>query len=364
MTSELETPRLRVFLKFVSECVRLRGYDALFRLLAQRAHWLLKFRHLTIVICDEHRRILSAIVIKDHTLRELSTDQIPASEMEFLLDALATGATANGSYAMCAPMISAGRTIGAMSYASTREQYSDHEVDLAGFLAECLAGTFERLAVDDAMRKPLDAVIAAVDALEVSIEATKEVSLRMSYLAQHDALTSLPNRWLLTERLAQAVALSSRYSRHMAVIFMDIDKFKQINDSLGHEIGDQVLRQISHRLEKCVRSSDTVSRIGGDEFVVLLAELVEEKDVSFCAAKIIEAVTATLVVDNHELHLKLSIGVGIYPRDGQDVETLIRSADTAMYHSKAEGHGKCHFFTQSMVSTTAEKRVPEIAGPQ
>jgi diguanylate cyclase (GGDEF)-like protein len=179
----------------------------------------------------------------------------------------------------------------------------------------------------------------------------------MSYLAQHDPLTGLPNRCLLYERVSRALALSRRYSRRLAVLFLDLDRFKEINDSLGHAIGDLVLCQISDRLVGCVRASDTVSRIGGDEFVVLLAELEDEKAASVCARKIIAAVTAPLNAGSHELHLTVSIGIGIYPGDGGDAETLIRSADIAMYQAKAERNGEFHFFKQDMNVVASVQRL-------
>jgi len=172
------------------------------------------------------------------------------------------------------------------------------------------------------------------------------VSLRMSYLAEHDATTDLPNRSLLNDRLARALTLSKRYGRRLAVLSLNLDRFKEINDSLGPAIGDQALRQISDRLVTCVRSSDTVSRIGADKFVVLLAELKDLEDAGVSAGKIIAAATAPLHIAGYEVHLTLSVGVSIYPGDGDDAETLIKRADTAMGHAKAEGPGKCKFFSK------------------
>jgi diguanylate cyclase (GGDEF)-like protein len=167
----------------------------------------------------------------------------------------------------------------------------------------------------------------------------------------------LPNRWLLNERLTRALALAIRHRTRLAVLFLDLDGFKEINDSFGHAEGDKVLREISGRLERSVRASDTVSRIGGDEFVVLLAELEDEKDVAICVEKIMKAVTAPMKMPSQELSLTLSIGIGIYPGDGEDPESLIRSADTAMYRAKAEGRGKCQFFRNDMNVVLPEQRV-------
>jgi CRP/FNR family cyclic AMP-dependent transcriptional regulator len=181
---------------------------------------------------------------------------------------------------------------------------------------------------------------------DITIRDELAVSLRMSYLAKHDAATDLPNRSLLVDRLARTLALSKRYGRRLAVLVLNLDRFKEINDSLGRAIGDQAIRQISDRLVKCARSSDTVSRVGADKFVVLLAELKGLEDAPVSAGKLIAAVTAPLEIAGHEVHLTLSVGVSIYPDDGDDAETLMKRAGTAMSCAKAEGPGKCKFFSK------------------
>jgi diguanylate cyclase (GGDEF)-like protein len=185
------------------------------------------------------------------------------------------------------------------------------------------------------------------------------LSLQMSHLAQHDALTSLPNRLLLNDRLGRAIALASRHGRRMAVLFLDLDRFKSINDSLGHTIGDQVLRSISDRLAASVRSSDTVSRHGGDEFVVLCAELERAEDAAVSAAKIMTAVAAALHIAGHEIHVTGSVGVSIYPDDGDDGDALIRHADTAMYQAKADGGNGYRFFKLDMNARAVERQFVE-----
>jgi CRP/FNR family cyclic AMP-dependent transcriptional regulator len=181
---------------------------------------------------------------------------------------------------------------------------------------------------------------------DITVKDELAASLRMSYLAKHDAATDLPNRSLLIDRLTRALALSKRYRSRLAVLCLNLDRFEKINDSLGRAIGDQALRQISDRLVKCARSSDTVSRIGADKFVVLLAELERVEDAAVSAGKIIAAVTAPLDIADHEVHLTLSVGVSIYPDDGDDAESLIQRADSAMCCATAEGPGQCKFFSK------------------
>jgi diguanylate cyclase (GGDEF)-like protein len=166
----------------------------------------------------------------------------------------------------------------------------------------------------------------------------------MSYLAQHDFLTELPNRVLLNDRLARAIAAAQRHRSSLAVLFLDVDRFKHINDSLGHEIGDQVLRSIAQRLVDCVRNSDTVSRHGGDEFVVLLSEVTRAGDVALTANKILAAVSRPHRIANLDLHVTVSVGIGVYPDDGADAETLLKNADMALLQAKAHGRSNHEFF--------------------
>jgi diguanylate cyclase (GGDEF)-like protein len=175
-------------------------------------------------------------------------------------------------------------------------------------------------------------------------------------LAQHDFLTDLPNRLLLNDRLAQAIALARRDGNQLAVLFLDLDRFKHINDSLGHAIGDQLLQSVAERLAACVRTSDTVSRQGGDEFVILLSKVEHAKDAARSAEKMLAALTTSHRIAQHDLHVTVSIGIGIYPDDGQDAETLVKSADTAMYHAKENGRNNYQFFTQDMNLRAVERQ--------
>jgi diguanylate cyclase (GGDEF)-like protein len=166
----------------------------------------------------------------------------------------------------------------------------------------------------------------------------------MSFLAQHDALTGLPHRMLLNDRLTQALAQARRHRTSLAVLYLDVDRFKHINDTQGHAIGDRILQSIARRLVACVRSSDTVSRRGGDEFVVLLSEVAGAADAAHCADKIIAAMDPPQRIDPQDVQVTVSIGIGVYPKDGSDAETLLTSADAALLRAKAHGRGNYQFF--------------------
>lgn len=192
-----------------------------------------------------------------------------------------------------------------------------------------------------------DLIIDTIEAQTLA-EENEKAKLEMTHLAQHDALTGLPNRILLDDRLAQAIALARRQNRQFAVMFLDLDRFKDINDSLGHAVGDQLLQSVAKRLVADVRSSDTVCRQGGDEFVILLADIEHAKDAAISAQKILATLTVPHRINQLELVVSVSIGIGIYPDDGADAETLIKSADTAMYHAKDGGRNNYRFFEPGM----------------
>lgn len=179
------------------------------------------------------------------------------------------------------------------------------------------------------------------------VGVARSMALKMSYLAQHDFLTELPNRMLLMDRLTQAIASAHRQGKSLALLFLDVDHFKRINDSLGHASGDQLLKSIARRLVACVRGSDTVSRQGGDEFVILLPEVARE-DAASTAAKILMAVSRPHLIDAQDLHVTVSMGIGVYPADGADAETLMKNADLALFQSKACGRANHQFYEPDM----------------
>ena len=191
------------------------------------------------------------------------------------------------------------------------------------------------------------AVLGAVIVFR-DVMVSRERRLQMLHLAEHDALTDLPNRLLLNDRLARSIALARRYGRRIAVLFLDCDRFKHINDTLGHSTGDQVLRAVAQRLRTCVRESDTVSRHGGDEFLILLSEVDHPDDAALIAQKIVASVAEPIIVDGHELALSASVGISIYPEDGQDAQSLIMRADAAMYHAKNSGRNRFDLYRSDM----------------
>lgn len=180
------------------------------------------------------------------------------------------------------------------------------------------------------------------------VSESKAMSLKMAHLAQHDFLTNLPNRVLLNDRISQAVAFAKRHHTQLCLLFLDLDNFKHINDSLGHSVGDKLLQSVSQRLLKCVRSSDTVSRQGGDEFIVLLADNKNGNDAALTAEKILEEFKSAHKVGGAALHISTSIGISVFPNDGLDADTLIKNADTAMYFAKQKGRDNYQFFKNAM----------------
>jgi diguanylate cyclase (GGDEF)-like protein len=180
------------------------------------------------------------------------------------------------------------------------------------------------------------------------VTAARALSLKMSHLAQHDGLTDLPNRILLNDRLGQAIAMALRHRTKLAVLYIDIDRFKHVNDSAGHTAGDRLLQSVAKRLLDCVRSSDTVSRQGGDEFAILLCDVASAKDAARAAEKMLLALGRPHRVDELELHVSASIGIAVYPDDGTTGEALLKGADAAMYRAKDCGRNNYQFFKTEM----------------
>jgi diguanylate cyclase (GGDEF)-like protein/PAS domain S-box-containing protein len=224
----------------------------------------------------------------------------------------------------------------------------------------------ERKQAEEALRQAHDELEQRVDErtaelaqanlrLQEEVAERQQAEGRVMHLANHDALTGLPNRRLLHDRLGQALAMAHREHHHVAVLFMDLDRFKTINDSLGHMMGDALLQTVARRLQLALREGDTVSRLGGDEFVVVLPSLEHPGAAEKVALKLVDALTPPFDLDGQELRVSASIGISLFPEDGRDTETLLRNADSAMYHAKEMGRNNYQFFLEQMNVAAAER---------
>lgn len=195
-------------------------------------------------------------------------------------------------------------------------------------------------------------VIASVQ-LQVVAEELEKSKSELTHLATHDFLTGLPNRMQFYDRINQAIALAKRHDAKLAVLFLDLDRFKLVNDSLGHAIGDQLLQSVAQRLKSAIRSSDTASRLGGDEFVLLLLEVGQVAPLALKVEEIHNIITTPYDIAGNDLHIGATIGISVFPEDGEDAGALIRHADFAMYHAKTNGRNKCQFFRKGMLNRQA-----------
>ena len=193
------------------------------------------------------------------------------------------------------------------------------------------------------------------------VSAKRAHTQKLARLTEHDALTGLPNIALLGDRLSQAIALTERHGNQLAVLFIDIDRFKSVNDSLGHLCGDRLLQSVAQRLLSCVRSTDTVCRRSGDEFVVLLSEIMHAEDASICANKIIAALAEPHTIGNRKIKITVSIGIAICPEDGVNSKALLSNADSAMYCAKDSGRSNYQFFQPDLNGTYLKAVIPAKA---
>ena len=191
------------------------------------------------------------------------------------------------------------------------------------------------------------------------VTEARALALRTLHLAQHDDLSGLANRALLNDRLSHAITAAERHKGKLAVLFIDVDRFKQINDSEGHLVGDCLLKAVAQRLLACVRHSDTVGRFGGDEFVVVLSEVTHGQDAAISADKLLLALSAPYIIDKHTLHITASIGIATYPDDALDADALLKNADVAMYHAKESGRNQHQFYERNMNRLAGERLVLE-----
>ncbi|MEA2570682.1 MAG: hypothetical protein QOI24_2683 [Acidobacteriota bacterium] len=201
--------------------------------------------------------------------------------------------------------------------------------------------------------------IAGVIGLIRDITARKKAEQQIEYQAYHDALTGLANRRLFNEHLSLALALAARRNCPVAVLFLDLDHFKLVNDTLGHTMGDVLLQEVAKRLKSCVREGDAVARVGGDEFTIVLQDLETRDAAAVVAQKVLRAIAAPIEMTGHRLYVTVSIGITIYPDDGADAETLLKNADNAMYRAKAEGRNTYQLSTHELSRTTQERMTLE-----
>ncbi len=209
--------------------------------------------------------------------------------------------------------------------------------------------------MEQRVRERTAELATANDRLRAEIDDRQQAENRMRHMANHDALTGLPNRRLLHDRLRQAMALAHRSEHKLAVLFIDLDRFKTINDSLGHASGDLLLQDVAKRLSGTLREGDTVARLGGDEFVIVLPELATSNDAALVAHKLIEVFAPAFALREFEVHVTPSIGIAVYPDDGADIEALTRNADAAMYHAKDMGRNNYQFFTEQMNAVASQR---------
>lgn len=233
--------------------------------------------------------------------------------------------------------------------ANQREENADLRQEIADQCEEAAIAKAKLSTITQARLKGANErlIIASIHA-QTMAESAELAKKQMSFMAGHDYLTNLPNRLLLNDRMAQSIAFAQRHGKKVALMFMDLDNFKRINDSLGHAVGDELLKSVARRLQTCVRHSDTVCRHGGDEFVVVLNEVEEVRDAVFAAEKIIEAMGLPHLVSGTQLKVTFSIGISIYPDDGKALETVARKADAAMYQAKEKGRNTYQIFTKEM----------------
>lgn len=197
-------------------------------------------------------------------------------------------------------------------------------------------------------------LIAAIETLEDITDRKRmeeelcQKEFHLKHMAHHDILTGLPNRLLFNDRMKQALSSARRYNEQVAVLFLDLDNFKCINDEFGHDIGDLILKSVSERLKSCLRVCDTIARLGGDEFIIMLENVEKAENVALIAQKILCSLSESVLINNRNFHVTTSVGISLYSKDGDDAETLVRNADLAMYHAKKSGKNKYRFFSPEM----------------
>ena len=334
----------------------------------QRRHSLRGYASAVFLVDQMMALFLQGLDVQDMQLRLEDASAPPAQRLLFVHQPLTGGmADADRALATHAPALSriANLEVGGRPWqlvfslapdpGGDYRSWAAWSVLIAGLLFTCLFSAFLLVIVGRtaAVRPEVRQRTAELDKANA---ASREMAREMAHLAQHDHLTDLPNRVLLQDRLTQAIAHATREQGHMALLYSDLDGFKHINDSLGHEVGDQLLRQVAQRLLESVRSVDTVSRQGGDEFVILLPELRSSADAVRVADNILQAMRRPFHIGNAELNVTLSIGISLFPDDGSDPGLLFKYADAAMYQAKQHGRNQYRFYTRA-ISERADRRL-------
>jgi len=210
-------------------------------------------------------------------------------------------------------------------------------------------------ALEEANRELDHRVQQRTGELQAEVVERRNAETRLDHLAHHDPLTGLPNRLMFVEQLKHSIGLAARGRRRLAVLFVDLDRFKEVNDSLGHAVGDELLIAAARRLLGHLRTSDSLARLGGDEFVCVIEDIKDAREAGNVAGKLIELLSQPFVIDEHELFVSASIGICVYPDDGDSIDVLVRNADTAMYQAKANGRSRSHFYSPEMTAYARER---------
>lgn len=224
---------------------------------------------------------------------------------------------------------------------------------------ECFDGTHKTIANSAVPILDSDNNIVGVAVVNQDITERHRLEERLAYLASYDTLTGLPNRSLFSDRLAQAMARTNRNTNRLALLLLDLDRFKEVNDTFGHSIGDMLLKLVADRMQQGLREVDTIARLGGDEFTMILENIADTDAATRVACKVKDAFTQPFILHTHQLSITPSIGIALYPDDAQDAEVLLRNADIAMYHAKHTGTGAFQFYTDQMHSLGQNTPIPD-----
>jgi diguanylate cyclase (GGDEF)-like protein/PAS domain S-box-containing protein len=309
-----------------------RQADDRFHFVAALGYKLEVLQHVSLT---EHEIIADYEGRKPRIISNLSEQNARYLDKERLALLAQSGPTASVKTLLIIPVYLSNKVVAILSLdAFSENAFSQEAQDMANAFATQVGILLQRLSLEQALER-----------------SNKE----LAKLASYDTLTELPNRALFADRLEQALAKARRTGASVGVLFLDLDGFKLVNDSLGHSMGDLLLKSVAQRLANCTREEDTVARLGGDEFTIILNSLEQAEDASFVARKVLDCLEKPFEIEGHELHISTSIGVSIYPHNGYSTEELLKNADTAMYHAKTSGKNCYHFFTPELNTKASEQ---------